>query len=447
MTKNWLHKLFNPLNLNISLYNLHFRDKTTEKKFAADYQEKSISQILLFMCLGIILYGAFNAINDAKYRVWFFCMMAIVVILAVSVNFKFFRKYQNLSFSIFTLVIGVSYIITMSDAFDDHDLLDLSTNFMGLLLILFAINSFIRLKFGYMIFINLVMFVLYLLFGIFDLNLLLFDPSYYRYTSLILFSTVLIGSLAIYNIEYLYRKDYIQRTTIQRQAEKLREANLDMEKKVLERTKELEVERTKSVRAILEGQEIERQRIAQDLHDSLNIRLIGHKRTLEAILPENSKQSLAEIDAIINQVREISHNLLPYSLKHLGLIKAIEDLCSRLEKNHRFKVSFEKINISENDRWNTILEIEIYRVIQEVVADIIKHASASTIHIEIIADNDIVYISVEDNGIGFDYNQCKNNGIGLSNINTRINMLNGSVNYDSRINNGTMVMINIPLSA
>lgn len=189
---------------------------------------------------------------------------------------------------------------------------------------------------------------------------------------------------------------------------------------------------------------MERQRIAQDLYDSLNIQLIGLKRKLEAKPDPKNEELLGEIDSIIAHVREISHNLLPYSLKHFGLVKAIGDLCFALEKQHAFKVTFSKIGLDENSRWDIVTETELFKVIQELVANIIKHAQARNVLIELIADENMLFLTVEDDGIGFNLTDNTSQRFGLNNIEARLSILGGTVSFDSQKDRGTTVMINVP---
>ncbi len=225
----------------------------------------------------------------------------------------------------------------------------------------------------------------------------------------------------------------------------LKESNSSMEQKVEERTRELIAEREKSLWSILLGQQAERERIAKDLHDSLNIRMIGLKRKIEPNIPPLTDDVLSEIDVIISQIREISHNLHPYALKNFGLLKAVEDLCASVEKPDSLKIQYSKINISSETRWDLVFETEIFRVLQELLANCIRHAKASNILVEMIADKKMMYLSVEDNGKGFDYELSSGKGIGLSNLMARVNFLGGTINYDSHPDKGTAVLINIPI--
>jgi signal transduction histidine kinase len=445
MIKNVIHRIFNPFNLNITVFNLHFRDQKLEKEFTHEYKTKNLSLNILFTTFSILIYGAFFYINPPLSNNWFSAMLILAFLIGFSVYFKVVQKFLYLALMSYSLIIGSSYVLTMQPL-PETDMYHIATNFMGFMLLLFAINSFLRTKIAYAFVSNIVIFLLYLVNSALIIRVQQADPIYLSYSLLILFSVIIISCISIYNMEYMYRNDFVQRKEIQGRANELKEAKEAIEEKVIERTKELEIERAKSLRAIIEGQEIERQRIAQDLHDSLNIRMIGLKRMIEQTDRPKSNELLTELDSIISQVREISHNLSPYSLKHLGLVKAIEDLCSRLEKQHNFNIQFRKININENARWDPTLEIELFKVIQELIANIIKHAQANNITIELIADNNMLYLSVEDDGIGFEYDRAKSKGIGLNNVNARISLLGGSISYDTRPGNGTTVMINLPKS-
>lgn len=155
---------------------------------------------------------------------------------------------------------------------------------------------------------------------------------------------------------------------------------------------------------------------------------------------------IPEIDGIIAQVREISHNLLPYSLKHFGLVKAIDDLCINLQKQQTFEVTFSKVGVSENLRWDNVIETEVFKIIQELVVNIVKHARASQMVIELIGDEKMIYLTVEDNGQGFDLNNKQETRFGLNNIEARLSVLGGTLSIDSQQGKGTAVMINIPIS-
>jgi hypothetical protein len=121
-------------------------------------------------------------------------------------------------------------------------------------------------------------------------------------------------------------------------------------------------------------------------------------------------------------------------------------MCIR-DRENKLEVVFSKLGFDQNQRWNPIVETEVFKIIQELVANCMKHAKASKLLIELIADEKMLYLSVEDNGVGFDTDSLGKNSFGLKNIEARINLLGGTVSFDSQTNKGTTVMINTPINS
>lgn len=442
MWSGLIRKIINPLNLNVNPLNLHFRDKGFEKLFTVDYQKKNITLAFLFMLVGALLFSSFYLIYNMSHPGWFIVMIVFSVLSGFIIHYGLFRKYQIIALFIFSIIIEGSYNHRML-FYDGSDIGALAEYFMGLILIVLAVNIFLRLKFVYTVVLNLIFLLAFFSYSVWGIAINQINPEYFTYSMVVFFSTIVVICFSVYNNEYMVRYGFVQQTIIMQQADELRDEKENTEQKVIERTRELELEKQKSYKAILEGQQIERQRIAQDLHDSLNIQLIGVKRKLEI---ETSYMGIvSEIDGIIAQVREISHDLLPYSLKHFGLIRAISDLCISLGKQQPFQVSFSKIGIEENQRLDPVTETELYKIIQELAANIVKHAGATRVLIELIADEDMLYLTVEDNGVGFDVSEGEGHMFGLNNIEARLSVLGGTLSIDSRPGKGTTVMINLPI--
>jgi len=444
MIKKIIRKIINPLNLELNPVNLHFQNKRLEIEFSNDFKEKNLTLTILFALLSAFIFLLFYIIYDMEHPAWFIIMIGLSVAFGLVIYLKLFRKFQVVALFVFSLVVEMSYNHRMLFYYG-KDTAGLAEYFLGLMLIVLAVNSFIKLKFVLAVILNSIFLFAFLAYSIFGIEVHTLNPEYFSYSSILFLSIVVVVCISIYNNEYMYRNAFIQHKIIKLQANELKEAKENMEQKVIERTYELEQERSKKVKAIIEGQQIERQRIAQDLHDSLNIRLIVLKRSVESSCANENTEILKEIDGIVNQVREISHNLLPYSLKHYGLIKAIEDLCVKLNNENQINADFSKIDVQENKRWDTIIENELFKIIQELTANCIKHAKATQMFIELIDDKKMLYLTVEDNGIGFNYDNTSKNNFGLNNINARISLLGGTISYDSQINKGTTVMINIPI--
>lgn len=209
-----------------------------------------------------------------------------------------------------------------------------------------------------------------------------------------------------------------------------------------------------SLNAMIEGQESERLRIAQDLHDGIGGLLTTVKAHFYAIREQVEKLEQLNIyqktNNLINEacreVRRISQNMMPGALQLLGLQGAIEDLATQLRQNG-LVCELEMIGLEqEPDRTRKIM---IFRIVQELCNNISKHAGARQVFIQLLKHQDTISLIVEDDGIGFDYEQYLaggNTSLGLKNIESRVRFLKGSWEVDSVPGEGTTVMIRIPLS-
>lgn len=207
-------------------------------------------------------------------------------------------------------------------------------------------------------------------------------------------------------------------------------------------------------RAIIEAEEKERTRIARDIHDGIGQQLSAAKLNIEALkntlnLTTERQQDLFNntvslIDDAVTEARQVSHSMLANSLLKLGLIGAVRDFINKLNNLAGVKINIETFGL--NERLNETTEMILFRVLQEIVNNIIKHAKASEVSIQFIKHDNELCLLIEDNGVGFDTTQITNfKGIGIKNIQSRINYLNGKVYFDSSVNNGTTVNIEIPI--
>lgn len=205
-----------------------------------------------------------------------------------------------------------------------------------------------------------------------------------------------------------------------------------------------------NLESLIDGEEKERKRIAQELHDGLNGDLSAIKyrlSTLEesglsAIDTENLGKVIAMIDDSCTQIRSISHNLMPSSILDYGLIETIKEYLIKINTSDNFRVDFQSYgNYRALTKKN---ETIIYRIIQEMVTNILKHAKATEAMIQMNYRQDELVITVEDNGVGFNLS-IASNGIGHKNIQTRIEFLNAQMDVDSS-SNGTFYTITIDLN-
>lgn len=204
----------------------------------------------------------------------------------------------------------------------------------------------------------------------------------------------------------------------------------------------------KHFEAFINGQEQERKRIASDLHDGLAQNLVMLRMGISNLeMPDPEQQDKLihysnEIDRMIEETRKISHNMMPDVLVDLGLEKALKSLINEINSNHPSL----HIQLLVTEPFKTPvsrIEIQLYRVIQELLNNILKHAEASSCEIILSSTDTEVKAMVKDNGKGFDVNS-KKKGIGLQNIYSRVNSLNGVVDIKTELNKGTVVNLTIP---
>lgn len=223
--------------------------------------------------------------------------------------------------------------------------------------------------------------------------------------------------------------------------------------KVKLQTTVIELTKKKS-NAALEAEIQERKRIGRELHDSLGYLLslaglhasVLHKR--KDISQEKRNEllnSLMEsIDEAFDEVRNISHNLAPSLLSEHGLKGALKNISDRINQSGKLKMSFDTFGL--DNKLDDLIESVLYRTIQEIVNNTIKHAEASEFFIQIAQDNNQITLMAEDNGKGFDVNEIKEqSSFGLFHIKSAIDNLNGSIFIDSKKNRGTIISILIPL--
>ncbi len=197
--------------------------------------------------------------------------------------------------------------------------------------------------------------------------------------------------------------------------------------------------------ALMEGQEQERQRMARDLHDGLGCELAAIKLGLSGIPAESASQELSlqviteKLDASIRELRLISRNMMPESLLTLGLKEALNDLCSSV-MTPQLRLVYNAYNIDPALPQSS--QIMIYRMIQEIITNAVKHANASEIMLQCSQEEDRFFITVEDNGKGFDISSHHSKGIGLKNIRNRVDYFHGHLHIESS-SEGTIINIEL----
>jgi len=204
-----------------------------------------------------------------------------------------------------------------------------------------------------------------------------------------------------------------------------------------------------SIDAMIEGQEKERQRIANDLHDDLGGLMANVKLHFNALQDKNSPELFAKTNILIDEayqkVRTVAHAKNSGVIAKQGLLKAVQNMAEKISNSN--KIEIDVIDHGLENRLENSLELTIFRIIQELITNVIKHANASQATIHLTNHEDTLNIMVEDNGKGF--NQKKRikvtNGMGISSIDKRVEHLNGTMTIESEINQGTTIIIDIPL--
>ncbi len=207
-----------------------------------------------------------------------------------------------------------------------------------------------------------------------------------------------------------------------------------------------------TAREVIQAEERERRRIAADLHDGvgqllsaalMNLNGLFNKTPMSPELQTLSQHSLALVTESYDELRQISHQMIPNTLLKVGLASAVKDMIMRIDQS---KMSISLEANGPDSRLDEEIETVLYRVIQESVNNVIKHAGATKLNIQLTKDEEGVAVTIEDNGKGFDMKQ-KDKGIGLKNMLTRVQFLKGTIDIDSSPGRGTLVAVFIPLVA
>ena len=222
------------------------------------------------------------------------------------------------------------------------------------------------------------------------------------------------------------------------------------QKRKLQEQKIIDLEKEKlllATQSILKGQEDERSRMAKDLHDGLGGLLSGVKLQLGAmkgnlILSEEMgktfNNALGKLDESISEMRRVAHNMMPEALMKLGLQQALQDYCDGLSESQLFKIDGEFYGLEQ--RMEPSVEIVIYRIVQELLNNAVKHSGASTILAQVMRQQNNLTITVEDNGLGFN-KETVMQGAGLKNIQSRVDYLKGQLDIQTTPGSGTSVHI------
>jgi signal transduction histidine kinase len=214
----------------------------------------------------------------------------------------------------------------------------------------------------------------------------------------------------------------------------------------------LREERGNRLRSAIDGQDQERQRLSRELHDGIGQSMIAIRLRLgavENIVPEKIKQNIQAVisltDSLIDDVRAISNALMPPSLAEFGLPAAVSNLCNNLTESYGIKTGLEGEIPGQIPGRKA--RLYIFRIFQEALNNVAKHSEAKTLKIVSVSKENILYISISDDGKGFDQDSsCASKGHGLNNIIERASLLKGKATIKSSPGEGTTIEIEIPLN-
>jgi signal transduction histidine kinase len=220
-----------------------------------------------------------------------------------------------------------------------------------------------------------------------------------------------------------------------------------------QRITELENERQlTATEAVLKGEEQERTRLAKDLHDGLGGMLSGIKHSFNTMkgnlimTPENNQafeRSMDMLDSSIKEMRRVAHNMMPEALVKFGLDTALRDYCNDINQSGAIKIVYQSIGL-DNAVIDQTVAITLYRIVQELVTNTLKHAAAKTAIVQITKTNNLLTVTVEDDGKGFDiHSLAQSRGIGWSNIQNRVEFLKGKLDVNAQPGKGTSVLIEV----
>ena len=252
---------------------------------------------------------------------------------------------------------------------------------------------------------------------------------------LILLSLLVVFLMAVSAIYFLYQR--------KRQSELLHEK----EKRMLQ-----QFHRVETMKLLAVAQESERGRIADQLHDEvgsmlsvarLNLSTAYDSSILKNVNAENKLKTTEKIlGDVAETIRDMSHQLMPVALKKYGLKKAVQQLVTDINKSEKIYVQEVFVGFDQTDKYSEVVQVSIYRIIQELLQNIIKHSMADRAILQLIEHDDVISLMVEDNGTGI-MEMGSREGKGMHLLASRIEYLEGKMNTESS-EDGTLIFIEIP---
>lgn len=216
--------------------------------------------------------------------------------------------------------------------------------------------------------------------------------------------------------------------------------------KSIQQQKELQL-----LQALMQGEEKERSRIAKDLHDGVAGMLAAVKMHFSSMpgsdnlmQVEGYQQGMKLLNEATQEIRKTSHNLMPEVLLQHGLDEALRRYCNNVNNSKVLQIQYD--SWGQVDRFNDSFELSVYRIVQELVNNIIKHSKATQAIVQLSQQDDVLAISIEDNGVGFSNNENGKDGMGLRSLQSRIKAMNGKLEMESSQQSGVSAYLEFEIA-
>jgi len=205
--------------------------------------------------------------------------------------------------------------------------------------------------------------------------------------------------------------------------------------------------------AVMSGEERERARIAKDLHDGVGgilsvvkMRFSLSKTEFPGLQhSETFNKAMGMLDEASSEIRKTAHNLMPDMLIRLGLDEALSVFCNNIRLRGQGKICYQPVG--EIGRFNKSFELTVYRMVQELISNVIKHSNAGSAYVQLTRQAAVLTVSVEDDGVGFDIESLKTvGGLGLHSVMDRVNSLGGEIEIDASTGNGVSIYFELPIT-
>lgn len=450
-------------NTSIS-FPTYLMDKAT---FIKSNNKKNLINGLLFGCfLLVILYSILSFFYLRKWLYLWYCIYVCLSLfyLLVSMGYGFQYIYPNAvvfaSYArILSMIIAIIFFIKFSQSLLNTKLYAMKVhrlmNMIILVAILLVIGNFVAPNFYNVHRYSVINFV-YLWVFVFQLSCALALIYTYKKQKAkvilyvlafgILFLTAILGVLFeygwfpklqfyIYPVTFGFLFEiFILSIVLLKEMRTVYQEKIDLSIKIAEKNQEIS-------KAYIKGAEIEKLRISADLHDDIGSQLANFIRQ-EAYNNTLTEASSAKLKEVIDAIRRISHRLSPNKGHLFSFREQIKNLIDETFIDGKIVCEFQFL--ASNLELNDDQKLNIYRILQELLNNIIKHSKATDVDFQLLDVDGYLVVTMEDNGVGFDY-KSKSHGIGLANIKRRVDYLQGTIEVDSVPNKGTFIIFSIPL--